>query len=175
MARSLLANLTASFRWSYSETTDLAVATTNTALTLEDELTSGTGLDSADRLFADTRAVSASANDDIDVAGSLTDPLGQTVSFAKIKGILIANLNSTSTDIITVGGDGTQGFHTWLKTTGVSSTGGVRVFPGGVFLLWNPAAAGYAVTGTTADILRITEVGGVNTVNYKIVLIGTSA
>lgn len=175
MARSLTANLSVGFRWNYQETTDLATAGSSEGLTITDALTSGITLDKADRLFADTRSVTASGNDDIDLSGSLTDPLGQTVTFGKIKGILLHNKSTTAGDILQISGDGTQGFTTWLKDSNANSAHGVKVGPDGVFTLWNPSLAAYSVTATTADILRITELGGANTVSYDLVLIGTNS
>lgn len=175
MSRSLTASLSVGFNWNYTETTDLAAATASQGLTITDSLTSGITLDKADRMFADTRSVAASSNDDIDLSGSLTDPLGQTVTFGKIKGLLLKNKSTTAGDVLQVSGNGAAGFTTWLKDNAANSADGVRVGPDGCLMLWNPSLAAYSVTATTADILRITELGGANTVSYDLVLIGTNS
>jgi hypothetical protein len=44
-----------------------------------------------------------------------------------------------------------------------------------MLLLVAPDAAGYAVTATTADILRVTNGGAGTSVVYEIVILGTSS
>ena len=56
-------------------------------------LTDGTGSELADRRGLFQRTVAVSANDDIDLAGSLVDIFGNTLTFVKIRKILIANLS----------------------------------------------------------------------------------
>lgn len=170
MAKTLSLRLTAALKWSYRNLLDLNDALDAKTLQILDTLASGTGLDQADRLFADTRSLTAAANDDLDLAASLTDVFGATLTFVKIKAILIHNKSTTAGDIIHVGG-GSNNFVNWIGAAGDI----VKIGPNGVLLLWNPSAAGYAVTAGTGDILRITEAGGVNGYDYDIVLAGTSA
>lgn len=170
MAKTLTAELVAKIGWLYQDELDLGNVLDVNSLEVTDELASGTAVDQADLIFHDRRTLTASANDDIDLAGSLVDAFGDTLTFAKIKGILIRNRSTTVGDILNIGG-GSANFINWIAAAGDI----VKLGPGGVFLLWNPSTAGYAVTATTADILRITEAGGANSVDYDIVLIGTSA
>src|SRR5690242_5474997 len=60
-------------------------------------LTDGTGANQADRVFSDQRTLSASANEDLDFAGSLTDAYGQTITMAKLKALVVkASPNNTN-------------------------------------------------------------------------------
>ena len=61
----------------YTASKDLSTVTDPFALTKNIAITSGTGANQADLLFHDTRTIAASANDDLDLAGSLTDSLGK--------------------------------------------------------------------------------------------------
>ena len=71
--------------------------------------------------------------------------------------------------VATIGEDGANGFVTWLN----AAADKVKINPGGMFALYDPSAAAYAVTASTGDILRITETGSSNAVTYNIILIGT--
>ncbi len=149
---------------------DLASAITSLNFVRGQGLDSGTGANQADRIFHDSRPIAPSANDDLDLAGVLLDPYGVAITFARIKGIIIsspaANLNN-----ITIGNATTNGFISWVGAAAHTIT----LKPGGLFALFAPDAVAYTVTPATADILRITNAAGVNTVNYDIVLIGASA
>lgn len=129
--------------------------------------TNGAGVNQCDRVFADSRPLNASTNDDLDLAGVLTDVFGATLTFARIKGMLIystpANVQNFS-----VGG-ATNPFVTWATGT----TPAIVVRPGGFFMLVGPDATGYAVTPGTADILRIANGAG-SAITYEIVLFGSS-
>lgn len=129
--------------------------------------TNGAGANQADRIFSDQRTVNASTNDDLDLAGVLTDVFGQTLTFARIKGMLISS-NTANVQNFSVGG-GTNPFINWIAGT----TPTVVLRPGGMFLLLAPDATGYAVTAGTGDILRIANGAG-SAIVYDIVLIGSS-
>jgi hypothetical protein len=169
MAKELSSSLSISGRFTLTNALDLSTPKDDLSYSFSDTLTTGTGLDSADRLWHDTRTLSATTAEDIDLAGVLTDGLGATVTFAKIKGLIIENTSSTSGCILNVG-NGTAGISSWVGNVNDIC----KIGPGGILLLWNPSLAGYVVTATTADILKIENLGG-SSVDYKIILIGTSA
>ena len=53
---------------------------------------------------------------------------------------------------------------------------GIVIKPGGIALLYAPAAAGLAtVTDTTGQDITLTNGAATNTITYRIVIIGTSA
>lgn len=170
MATSLTTKLNLDFSWKFISTdaTSSRQIVDANSINVFDTLTNGTVIDTADLKWDDRRTVNSGADDDIDLAGVLTDPFGTTITFAKICGIIIRNRNTTAGEILHVGG-GSATFHTFLGATGDL----IKIGPDGVFCLWNPSLAGYAVTATTADILRLSGVGG--DITYDICLIGRSA
>lgn len=137
-------------------------------------LTDGTTADKADILFLDQRAVATGANDDIDLAGSLSDAFGATITMAEVVAIFLINepiSGSANTTNLTIGG-GTNPFLGFLGGT-TPTIGPIK--PGGVFMVAAGDAAGVGtVTAGTADILRITNSSGA-TANYQIAIVARSA
>ena len=171
MATNLRTQLSVSLSWLFRNIdSDSGRTVTDAAsMTLNQSLADGLVLNSADLLWHDRRTVNDSSDDDLDLAGVLSTSFGSTATFAKVKGIYIANLNTEAGDNLVVGGDGSAGFTSWLG----DPSDKVVIGPGGLLLLWNPSLAGYAVTATTADILRLTGSGG--NITYDIALVGTTA
>ncbi len=131
------------------------------------ELANGTGADQANQVFSDQRTLAASATENLDLAGALTDAFGGTVAFTKIKALMIKAAAGNTNNVV-VGGAASNGF--------VSPFGGathtVSVPPGGTLLLTAPDATGFAVTAGTADLLKVANGGGGTGVTYDIVLVG---
>jgi hypothetical protein len=133
------------------------------------QLTFGTLANQCDLLFADTRTLAASTNDDIDLAGVLTSAFGTVINFAEIVGIIIAS-DAANTTTLTVG----AGTNPWI-TMWLATGDGIKVFPGGTFMNIAPDANGLgAVTAATADILRIANGAG-GSATYRIMIFGRSA
>lgn len=129
----------------------------------------GTTADAADIVFTDTRTVASATNDDIDLAGVLTNAFGATITAAEIVGIMIKSARANTT-VLSVGG-GTNPWITMFLATG----DGIKVFPGGVFVNFAPDASGLgAVTAGTGDILRIANASGA-AATYDIVILARSA
>lgn len=131
-------------------------------------LSDGSGNLQANKVYAATRTISASANDDIDVAGSLTNAFGSVITFTKIKGILVIHPTTSAASGITLGGGGVNSFVNWVA----DATDKVKVPNGYSFALLGSDATGFAVTAGTGDILRVTNLDGVNTATYTILLYG---
>lgn len=124
----------------------------------------------ADKIFADTRTITASSNDDIDLAGVLVDALGATITFARIKAIVV-RASAGNTNNLVMGGGATNPVVTILTGT----TPALTIRPGGSFVLIAPDAVGYVITAATADILRFTNGGAGSSVTYDLIIIGASA
>lgn len=129
----------------------------------------GTGADQIKNIFADTRTLTASANEDLDLAGGLTNALGQTITFTKIRGILVRAAAGNTNNVI-VGGAASNQFVTPFGGTAHT----VTVRPGGLLVMVANDATGYAVTAGTGDLLRIANSAGSSSVTYDIVLLGTT-
>jgi hypothetical protein len=131
-------------------------------------MTNGTGADQANMVWTDTRTISASGTDDLDLAGVLTDAFGATITFTKIKGMIVVAASGNTNDVV-VGGDASAALVNWVG----NANDVVNVKPGGLFAAVAPNSAGYAVTATTGDILQIANSSSSTSVTYDIILIGT--
>lgn len=130
---------------------------------------SGVAINQADLIFQDRITVGAAGQQLLDLT-ALTSSLGVAVSFARLKAILLINRSVTAGDNLQLGGTVSNG----LSTLYVGTNAGQLIGPGGLALLVNPSLAGWAVTATTADILRIGNPGA-NDIECDVVLLGASA
>lgn len=137
-------------------------------------ITDGTTANKADILYAAQRAVTTGANDDIDLAGVLTNAFGETITAAELVAILVINepvTGAANTTALTIGA-GSNPFVGFLGGT-TPTIGPLR--PGAAFMLFAGDAAGIGtVTAGTGDILRITNASGA-TANYQIAILARSA
>lgn len=150
---------------------DLGEAAAPVARNYTTSLTTGTAAGQADKIWHDQRTIAASGTDDLDLAGVLVDALGATVTFARVKGIVVAAAAGNSNNVV-VGNATTNAWSTLLGATGT-----VTVRPGGVVAAITGAAdaTGYAVTAGTGDILRVANSGAGTSVTYDVIVIGASA
>ena len=133
------------------------------------ELTTGTGANQADMLWHDTRTLSASATEDLDLAGVLTNAFGATQTFARIK-LIAVSAASGNTNNVNVTRPASNGVPLFL-----AASDGVPVRPGGLFVWVAPDATAVAVTGGTGDLLTFTNSAGSTSVTYSVMIIGASA
>ncbi|MCW6008503.1 hypothetical protein K1W54_28760 [Micromonospora sp. CPCC 205371] len=134
-------------------------------------LATGVAAGQADRVFHDQRTLAASANEDLDLAGVLLDPLGALLTFVKIKGIVVAAAAGNTNNVVV----GAAVANPWSGLLGAAGT--VTVRPGGVFAAFAGAAdaAGYPVVAGTGDQLRVANSGAGTPVTYDVIIVGTSA
>lgn len=133
-------------------------------------LANGTGANQADRVWRDQRTLAASANEDLDLAGALTDALGGSAVFARVKAIVV-RASDANTNNVVVGGAASNQF---VGPFG-AGTHTVAVKPGGIFAVFAADATAWAVTAGTGDLLRIANSAGSTAVTYDIIIIGASA
>jgi hypothetical protein len=128
----------------------------------------GTGNNQANKWFAAQRTVGAGANDDLDLAGGLTNGIGEVLTFTKVKYLLIALVAPDGTRVLRVGPQGVanafQGPH-----GGVVAGNYVEVKNFSEYI--NEPITGYTVTAGTGDVLRVNNPGG-GSVTYNILIIG---
>lgn len=135
------------------------------------DLTDGTGASQANQQWHASRTLGAGASETLDLAGSLTDAFGNTVTLARVKAILIKNTSNNAAGVLTVGGAGSN---PWASLFGdVSDT--IKIRPGGFFLLACSDATGYAVTAGTGDRLQLSNGDSGNPLTYEIVVVGATA
>lgn len=130
-------------------------------------LADGTGAGQANQLFSDTRTLSANASEDIDLAGALTNAFGATITFTKIKAVLIVAAAANSNNVV-VGNASSNG---WTGPFG-AATHTITIRPGGMFLIGCSDNTAYGVTAGTGDLLKIANSAGGSSVTYDIVVIG---
>lgn len=150
------------------ETVDIGTVKHSITFGPQNTLTDGTGADQAKQIFTDQRTLAASASENLDMAGVLANAFGTTLTFTKIRAIII-RAASTNTNNVLVGGHATAALVGWVS----DATDVVVVRPGGIFVITAPDATGIAVTATTADMLKIANSSSGSSVVYDIVIIGT--
>ena len=119
----------------------------------------------ANILFADTRTLVASATENLDILGALTDALGSTVSAAEVTAIWIEAAD-TNTNSVVAFGAASNAFNGPLSGT----TPKVTLQPGNGMLF--VCKQGWAGTAGTGDIILVANSGSGTSVDYTIVLIG---
>ena len=139
------------------------------------KVTNGTSANQIDlAFFRDTpTAIAASGNQDFDLAGSLTDSFGTTITMAKICGILVLNWNTAGT--LTVRSAGTNGNTATFLATGDGYIVGKAADSEnpGMFWVWMPQGA--TVTAGTGDMINLLNNDSSNAANYTIGLFGRTA
>ena len=138
---------------------------------IEAALTNGTTAGAADLMFSDRRTLSASATESLDLAGGVTDFAGNSLTFAKVK-VLLVTASSANTNSVLVGGAGSN---PWTGL--LNSTGWLTLRPGDSFIYVanNAVATGCPVVGGSDDILLVANATSGSSVTYDIAVIGTSA
>lgn len=129
------------------------------------EFLDGTGAGQASVIYADSASVAQSTNTDLDLAGSLAGAFGSAV-FAAIKGIIIVAGASNPGNLVV--GNVTAG----IVAPFGAATHSMAIAPGGMLLNVNPSAAGFTLTATTADLLRIASAATTGTYTWDIVIFG---
>ena len=167
MATSLQATVSAVISATYGNALDFGSVEQKIQYNQRSAFTDGSGADQAQKLFSDTRTLTASATESLDLAGGLTDVFGATLTLTKVKALLIKAAAGNTNDVVVGGAASNQ----WAAPFGdVSDT--VKVKPGGTLLLIAPDATGYAVTAGTGDILKVANSAGSTSVSYDIVIVG---
>lgn len=165
----LTTTIRASIKATETRALDLGTPTYPLSKLVEIALSSGTGANSADLMFTDTRTVAASGTDALDLAGSLTSAYGTTLTFVELRAVLVAAA-SGNTNNVRVNRPASNGVPLFL-----AAGDGIDVPPGGVFLWACPADGKVTVTAGTGDLLNIDNSSSGTSVTYDVVILGVSA
>lgn len=130
-------------------------------------LSSGTGANQASNIYHAQRTLAASATENLDLAGTLTNAFGVTLTFTKIKAIII-HAAAANTNNVQVGGAASNAFVNWVA----DATDIINIRPGGTLILVAPDSTGYAVTAGSGDILKVTNSAGSTGVTYDVIILG---
>jgi hypothetical protein len=165
----LSGSLTTKISMAYSKALDHATVSYGPTDSYAESFASGTGNDQVDLMFDDQRTLGASGSEDLDLAGGLTDAFGLTLTFVKVKAIQIRAAAGNTNNVV-VGGASANAF---VGPFG-AATHTIAIPPSGVLTLCAPKA-GWTVTPSTGDLLRIANSGAGSGVTYDITILGTSA
>lgn len=130
-------------------------------------LGTGTAANQASNSFHDQRTITASSSENLDLAGVLTNAFGTTLTFTKIKAVII-HAASTNVNDVLVGGAATNAWIGWVG----DATDIVKVKPGGTLIWVAPDNIGGAVVAATGDILKVANSSSGTSIVYDIVIIG---
>lgn len=152
-------------------TPDLTKLAGDVSLERASSFLNGTLAGQADRVWVDINTIAASGTVDIDLAGSLTDPTGAAVTFARVKGLVISAASANTNNVVV----GAATSNPWTALLGTTHT--LQLRPGAAICLMAGMAdlTGYAVVAGTGDILRLANSGAGTSVAYDIAVIGCSA
>lgn len=130
-------------------------------------LGSGTGYGKADMAFCDQRTLATNTSENLDLAGSLVDAFGQTMTMVKVKAIEIEALEANTTNLTF----GAAASNTFVGPF-ADATDGIVLKPGDKAVLLS--RTGWTVTASTGDILKVANAAGASA-TYNIKIIAASA
>lgn len=151
------------------QTSTAGVSSVESTTAIKDVLdfTDGTGADQASALWSSTRTLAASATEDLDFAGSLTDPFGTTVAADRIKAIYVSAASGNTNDV-QVQRSAANGVPLFM-----AASDGIALPPGAIFMVAAPNATGINVTAGTGDKLTFTNSAGTTSVTYTVAVLYT--
>ncbi len=162
---SLTADLSFNLLATVATSQDIGTASNRVPYNKTFALTDGTGNGKAQSIWSDQRTITASSNEDLDLAGSLVDPLGNTITFTKMKTIIVFAL-AANTNNVEVSVPAANGFVGFLSAASDKAI----VTPGGVLLWHSPDGA--TVTAGTGDLINFANSGAGTSVTYDVIFIG---
>ncbi len=166
---SLTTNIRLNIKATQTKPVDVGTPAFPLSEVVELALASGTGANSADLLFTDTRTLSASGTENLDLAGSLVDAFGTTLTFVELRAIVIhaAAGNTNDVQLTRPSSNGVPLF--------LAASDGIPIPPGGFFAWGCPADGKITITPSTGDLLTVTNSSSGTGVTYDVFLFGTSA
>lgn len=156
----------------YSKAADLS-ATSKSTLDWRQKfsLTTGVAAGASDKFFYDSRTLSASATEDLDLVGTLTDAFGDLFSPVRIKALGFKALAANTNNVIIGAASATQ----WAALLGTTGTMTFRPGSSMLFVAGSADATGYVCAAGSTDLLKVANSGAGTSVTYEIVLVGVSA
>src|SRR5437899_185982 len=96
----------------YTSPLDLSTTENNLGFTRQINLASGVGAGQADKIWHDNRTLTASSTEDLDLAGVLVDAFGATLTFARIKGLIVYASPANTNNVVV--GNSASGIVGWF-------------------------------------------------------------
>ena len=129
----------------------------------------GTGSGQANKLYIGKRTIAAATFDNIDLAGSLVDGLGNTLTFANLKLALAAIVTPDGTKSLRVGPQGVA--NAFQGPWGGTAAAVYRTFKNWDLAVYEPVT-GFPVTAGTGDIFPVYNPGATS-LDFWLLLAGT--
>ncbi len=169
-----MSSVVAKLVWNYENVLTWGNAVNSASFSYNGSMVDGTGAGQSRYLYIAQGTISASGTLLLDVAGSLTDMYGNLLTFARIKVLYFELTTDTTASAVSVGGHATLAVSTFFTSATDSATDqpAIKVLNGGVLLLGTAGVAGYTITATTADILRIHNLDATYAASLNIVIVG---
>ena len=145
MSLPVTGNVKCSVSASEALVSELATGTLSSTLSYALSFANGTGANAINQWWTDTRTLAVSTPVTL-TASALTDGLGRTVAFTKIRLLMVKN-NGTANLIV---GGATAPVPIFSDVSDK-----IPVRPGGCLIIVAPDASGIGVTATTADGLKL--------------------
>jgi hypothetical protein len=170
MATSLTTQLRAAINATFTDDQDLSDPTAAVALSGLESLANGTTNVQADLVWSDTRTITASSSEVLDMGtgGGLLTPFGAAFAPAEVVAMLWLADEGNTNNVI-VGNNGTEDF---VGPFG-AATHTLATKPGGWKFFFDPA--GWTVTNNSADKIKVANSGAGTSVIYSMVIIARSA
>lgn len=159
------AKISAGFSADFQSTVDLGTVLHSVAWGPSYSFTDGTGANQAKAVFTDTRTISASSSETLDM-DALVDAFGNTIVGTKVKAIAVQASSGNTNDVLVGGAASNQFAPMFGDVTDV-----IKVKPGGMMLLVAPNATGYAITASTGDTLKVANSSSGSSVTYTIAIL----
>lgn len=157
----------------FNQTVTSGLITTQTlpaSISLTTQYTNGTGAGAIDLIYARQIALAAGTPQTLDLT-SLADLSGATVSFARVRELVIQVVTTTSSYLVTVGAAAANPWDPFWGTTGTDT-----VFAGSIRYFTDPTSIGSgvgAVTSGTSKNLKLDP--GSHNVTLNLLIAGCTA
>lgn len=170
MALELSGKITVTISLSQTNALDLSTPTDSLSITKSRSITAGTGADQCSLVWHDQRTLTDGATESLDLHGGTLSGAFGTITFDKVKGLLICN--TSTTDGLKIGGAAANNLGILSGTTDtILLPAASATNKPSLFLIEAPAAAGIDVT--TNDELKIEHDSTTsNSVTYDIIVWG---
>ena len=169
MATSLVTNYSFRIGWTFTSTTANDVTTDENSRIGSGSTTDGTTSGKADRIYRAQLALAGGAVSTLDLAGSLTDAFGSTITMASVRMMQFTLSNTCSASSVTIGNASATAFEGW-----VSAGGTVTVQNGGHLIIGGETTV-YTVGAGSTDKLKFLNDDGSDAATIDMVIIGKSA
>jgi hypothetical protein len=132
--------------------------------------TDGNGNEQAQAWWHDLRTIAAGADDDLDLFGALTGPLGDAFNVVTLRALLLVIKDPAATKYLRVGPKGATG----AAQLGFGGVGATQWVEFDKYQLFARAYGGWPITATTADKVRVTNPSAVS-IDYAVLAIATTS